>query len=219
MAIAFDIRGLPHPAPPAKEPRPAAKLPAPDDIHARCARRISRHVGRVMGADDELEDLVQEVLVTVLRKVDTVRDPARFDGWVAQITTNSLRIAMRQRRLRRQTLGTFLAHQGDGVIHADFEARYAAERALRLIERLSPNERALLIAQWFTPGTRESVAASIAAKSGCSIATAERRLNRARKRFEKLARRDPVLAARLAETRGRHSEGRQAKRATPISDN
>lgn len=202
MAIAFDIRGLPEARPSLKVVgRSAATLPAPELIHARCARRIGRHIARVMGTDNEHEDLVQEVLVTVLRKLDTLRDPSCFDGWVAQITANTLKITMRQRRLRRQALGTLWAHQGDGLVQTDHEARDAAERATRVIERMSANERALLVAQWFTPGSREAIAASIAEKSGCSIATAQRRLSRARARFEKLARRDPALAHRLGTDR------------------
>jgi hypothetical protein len=64
---------------------------------------------------------------------------------------------------------------------------------------LSESEREILVAQWFAPSTREGFAASLAAKNGCSVATAQRRLSRARARFEKLARRDPVLAPRLAD--------------------
>lgn len=203
MAIAFDIRGLPEARPSLKAVGQSATLPAPEHIHARCARRIGRHIARVMGSDHEHDDLVQEVLMTVLRKLDTLRDPACFDGWVAQITANTLKVTMRQRRLRRQALGSFLEHQGDGLVETDHEARAAAERATRVMERMSSNERALLLAQLFTPGTLAGVAASVAANSGCSIATAQRRLSRARARFEKLAGRDPTLAPRLAHASGK----------------
>ena len=201
MAIAFDIINPPHDRPTLKEASRAAALPAPEHVHARCARKVSRHIGRVMGVDDEHEDLVQEVLMIVLRKLDTVRDPSCFDAWVARVTTNTLRFTIRQRQTRRRALGTFLAQQGDASIQTDVEARYVADRALRVVESMSPNERALLVAQWFAPGTGEAVAASIAAKSGCSALTVQRRMNRARARFEKLARRDPALAQHLAEAR------------------
>ncbi len=169
-------------------------LPAPEHIHARCARKVSRHIGHVMGVDDEHEDLVQEVLITVLRKLDTVREPAAFDAWVAQVTSNALRATIRRRILRRQAVGTFLAQQGDTSIQTDVEAREVADRAKRVMERLPPSERALLVAQWFGSETGNSSAASIAAKSGCSLVTVRRRLRRARARFQKLARQDPALA-------------------------
>ncbi len=154
-----------------------------------------------MGADNDYEDLVQDVLLTVLHKLDTLRDPACFDGWVAQITTNKLRVTMRERSMRRKAIGMFLAHQGDGTVEADLDGRYAADRALRVMDRMSAKERALLVALWFTPGTGAEVAASIAEQTGCSVVTAQRRLSGARARFKRLARRDPVLASRLAEAR------------------
>jgi RNA polymerase sigma-70 factor (ECF subfamily) len=154
-----------------------------------------------MGADYERDDLVQDVLLTVLRKLDTVRDPSCFDAWVAQVTTNTLRLTMRRRSMQRQVVGTLMAHQRHASIQTDVEARYVADRAMRVIERLSPTERALLVAQWFSPRTEEASEA-IAAKSGCSIFTVRRRLRRARARFEKLARRDPALVQRLGELDG-----------------
>lgn len=201
MAIAFDIVRLPQDRPALKEASRAATLPAPEHVYARCARKVHRHIGRVMGADADHEDLVQEVLITVLLKLDTVRDPSCFDAWVAQVTNNTLRFTIRQRQVRRRALGAFLAQQGDGSIQTDVEGRYLADRALRVLESMSPNERELIVAHWFTSGTGDAIAA-IAAKSGCSVFTVRRRFSRARARFEKLARRDPVLAQRLGEARG-----------------
>jgi RNA polymerase sigma-70 factor (ECF subfamily) len=177
-----------------------AVLPAPEHLHARCAQKIGRHIGRVLGSDAEREDLVQEVLMTVFDKLGTVRDPACFDAWVAQVTANTLRHALRQRRLRRQALGVWLERRQD-TIETNVVARDVADRAVRLIERLSPHEGALLVAQWFTPGTADA----IAEQSGCSVFTARRRLKRARARFEKLARRDPALAPLLGLADAAHS--------------
>jgi RNA polymerase sigma-70 factor (ECF subfamily) len=201
MAIAFDI-GFPQQRPVLKEASRSATLPAPEHVHARCARKVHRHIGRVMGFDAEHEDLVQEVLITVLLKLDTVRDPSCFDAWVAQVTNNTLRVTMRQRQVRRRALGAFLVQPRDDSIQTDVEGRYAADRALRVLECMSPKERELLVAHWFTPSTGDTTVASIAAKSGCSVFTMRRRLSRAQARFKKLARRDPVLAQCLREAHG-----------------
>ncbi|HEX6277555.1 MAG TPA: sigma-70 family RNA polymerase sigma factor [Polyangiaceae bacterium] len=168
----------------------SAGPPSPENLHARCARKIGRHIGRVLGPDTEHEDLVQEVLMTVFDKLGTLRNPACFDAWVAQVTVNTLRQKMRQRRLHRQALGVWL-ELGNGTVETNVEARYVADRALRVLERLSPSEGALLVAQWFTPGKADALAAKA---ERCSLSTAQRRLKRARVRFENLARRDPALA-------------------------
>jgi RNA polymerase sigma-70 factor (ECF subfamily) len=162
----------------------------PEDVHARYAPKIGRHVRAVMGSDDEREDLVQEVLVTVLTKIGSVRDPARLDGWVFSVTANILRCVMRRRRLRRNAFGRFLSEQEDPVFQVNFDARVVASRAFDVMERLPRNDRALLTAFWFGTDNEEA----IAARCGRSVITVRRRLSKARARYQRLARRDPALA-------------------------
>jgi RNA polymerase sigma-70 factor (ECF subfamily) len=165
-------------------------LLTPERIHARYARRIRRHIAAVLGPDDEREDLVQEVLITVFKKVDTLRDPACLDGWVAQVTANTLKYVMRRRRLRRHASWEDLPDWQMPLVQSDLQARELASRALDILSRLPRKERALLVAYWFSPASAES----IAEKSGCSVITVRRRLFRAKARFEKLALRDHELA-------------------------
>jgi RNA polymerase sigma-70 factor (ECF subfamily) len=162
----------------------------PEAVHARYAPKIRRHVGAIMGSDHELDDLVQEVLVVVLTKMSSVRDPARLDGWVFQVTANVLRGAIRRRRLRRNAFGRFVTEQQDSVFLVNFDASVVASRAVHVMERLPRNDRALLTAFWFGTDNAEN----IAARCGRSIFTVRRRLNRARARYRKLAQKDPALA-------------------------
>ena len=99
-------------------------------------RRIGRHIRAVMGPDDEHEDIAQEVLITVLRKIGTVRDPACVDAWVAQVTANHLRLVMRQRRLRRQTFCTLSEEPQHPSVQTNVEGREIVSRAMRAMERL-----------------------------------------------------------------------------------
>ena len=168
-------------------------LLTPERIHARYARRIARHIAAVLGPDDEREDLVQDVLITVFRKIDTLRDPACLDGWVAQVTANTLKYVMRRRRLRRHASWEDLPDWQMPLVQSDFHARDLASRALDILSRLPRKERALLVAYWFSPASAES----IAEKSGCSVITVRRRLFKAKARFEKLALRDHELAHRF----------------------
>jgi DNA-directed RNA polymerase specialized sigma24 family protein len=133
------------------------------------------------------------VLVIILRKIDTLRDPACLDGWVARITTNTLRYNVRRRRLRRHASWEALPEHDSPVCQPNFDARQLASRAIQVMNRLPEKERLLLSSYWFTPAT----AGSIAAENGWSIITVQRRLTRARTRFETLVRRDPMLASSL----------------------
>jgi RNA polymerase sigma-70 factor (ECF subfamily) len=162
----------------------------PERLHARYARRIHRHVRAMLGPDDDHDDIVQDVLIIMLRKIGTLRDPAALDGWVAQITSNTLKYVLRRRRLRRHASWDTLPESHSPTSHPNPHARELASRALDLMLRLPAKERTLLSTYWFTPAT----AGSIAAEAGSSIITVRRRLSKARSRFETLALRDPMLA-------------------------
>jgi RNA polymerase sigma-70 factor, ECF subfamily len=164
-----------------------------EGLHRRYARRIDRQVRTLLGPDNEHEDLVQEVLLAVFSRIGTLRDPACIDAWVAQITLNVLRAALRRRRLRRHASWEALPEDQNPTFYVDLDGYQLARRALRLLDRMPPNERALLAAFWLTPTTIRS----IAKEAGCSVITVRRRLFRAQARFERLARLDPALAARL----------------------
>ena len=176
----------------------APSLPTPEHLHARYGTKIGRRIRAALGSDHEGEDLVQEVLITILSKLETVRDPACLDGWVAQVTNNTVRHMIRQRRLRRQLLGEWFEGQGPALFQVNADALDVASQAIGAMHRLSQNDRALLSAHWFTPGTAET----IARETGCSVNTVRRRLTKARSRFHKVARRNPALAQYMAESRG-----------------
>jgi RNA polymerase sigma-70 factor (ECF subfamily) len=161
----------------------------PEIIHARYAARIRRRVHAVLGTDDERDDLVQEVLMTAVRKLGTVRDPTCLDAWVAKVTANTLKYFLRRRRLRRHASFDAIVEAQIPATQPNPDARDLAERVIRVIQRLPERDRALLTTYWFTPET----AKTLAAKAGCSDITLRRRLTRARLRFEKLARQDPAL--------------------------
>lgn len=72
----------------------------------------------------EVDDLVQDVFLMVLKKLDTLRDDAAFGGWLAMIARNR---AMDFHRRKRDTeeLSDDLATQGDS--EADREAANVLE--------------------------------------------------------------------------------------------
>ncbi len=162
----------------------------PEVLHRLYAAKIERRVRATLGRDMDREDLVHEVLITVFKRIGTLRDPACLDRWIDQVTVNTLRYAIRQRRLRRHASWDALPEQQAGFVQPNPDTRDLAARAIGVIERLPPAERALLVNYWFTSLSARELAES----AGCSVVTVARRLFKARNRFEKLARRDPALA-------------------------
>lgn len=69
-------------------------------------RLVRRHLGvvyevawSISGSRDDAEDLVQEAFVAALEKLDALRDPSRFRGWVlAMVRNRGRRLARRESR-------------------------------------------------------------------------------------------------------------------------
>lgn len=187
----------------------------PERLHARYAPRIRRQIRATLGPDDEHEDLVQDVFVIILGRIDTLRDPACLDGWIAKITANTLKYNLRRRRLRRHASYETLPESDSPTSHPNVQARELASRAMDVLRRLPASERKLLSSYWFSSDT----VGSIAAETGRSAVTVQRRLTKARTRFEMLARRDPALASCLdgRRRRGEQTSSPKTARALPLS--
>src|SRR5262249_23976092 len=65
-------------------------------------RRYSRYGAavalRLLGRDDEIDDVVQEVFLQAVRGLERLREPEAVKGWLATVT---VRVAGRKLRLRR----------------------------------------------------------------------------------------------------------------------
>jgi RNA polymerase sigma-70 factor (ECF subfamily) len=191
---ALQVDSAPPPAAPAvsaRKPREVGEISTMATLRERYAPRISRMIFAMLGPDSEREDLIHDILITVFRRIETLRDPGAMDGWVQQVARNALRHTLRQ-RAKRRTEPLELEHDTLIVDH-DVESRELASRAMALLRKLPERERKLLERLWFTPVSLDEMTK----EGGVSRATLRRRLNKARVRFELLVRRDPALAEKF----------------------
>ena len=65
------------------------------------APRIYNLARRMLGNDADAEDVTQDVLLQVVRKLDTFRGEAQFSTWLHRVTVNAA-LAHRQKRANRQ---------------------------------------------------------------------------------------------------------------------
>jgi RNA polymerase sigma-70 factor, ECF subfamily len=119
-----------------------------DTLYERYARIVHGlllvRVGR-----DEVDDLVQDVFLTAWRRLDDLRDPAAFGGWIAMIARNRA-TDFHRRSAAFVELPANLESPGDTSNEADANAALAAIRSLpdayretlilRLVEGLSGPE-------------------------------------------------------------------------------
>jgi len=87
----------------------------------------------------EVEDLVQEVFLTALKKLKTLREPAAFPGWIATIARNRATDLLRN-RASEEEIDEQMADPG-----ADASDRAEARRALAAIQSLPEAYRETLM--------------------------------------------------------------------------
>ena len=95
------------PGPPPNERRLAGEpvtgpVPELGDLFLRYAPYVAKIGFKLLGRDDELDDLVQDVFIEAHRGLAQLRTAEAAKGWLARIT-----VRRAVRRLRRQRLRAF----------------------------------------------------------------------------------------------------------------
>src|SRR5438552_4773749 len=66
------------------------------------APRIYRLARRMLRSDDDAEDVLQDVLLQVVQKLDTFRGDAAFATWLHRVTVNAALAHRRKRSVRNE---------------------------------------------------------------------------------------------------------------------
>lgn len=175
----------------AAQPRP--KLPSQpgvaldiDAVVRAHGPQITRWAARLGGPQQDLEDVVQEVLCVVARRLPELREHAKLRSWLYRITENVVRSQRRRVRWRRWVLGSSddVAEGVTSPYPSPLEAvqrRQAQQKVYRVLDAMSETSRAALI--WFE---LEGLSGpEIAELTGVSVGAVWVRLHRARKQFLK----------------------------------
>lgn len=167
-------------------------------VYDRFSALVNRWVWRLLGADPEHDDIVQQVFVRILRAGPSLRESEKLAGWVHAITVNTVHGELRRRQVRR----FFWRDSPPAMLHGDFvrevEMRDLLVRAKSVIDKLPPGERIAFMLHY----VERHSAPEIAELCGYSLSTAKRRLAGATRRFEAIVAASPELSRvlpRLAE--------------------
>lgn len=159
-------------------------------VYERFSAQVNRWVWRLLGADHEHNDIVQQVFVRILRFGPRLRETDKLTAWVHTITVNTVHGELRRRQVRR----FFLRDNAAAPLHGDFvrevEMRDLLVRAKSVIEKLPPAERIAFMLHY----VERHSAAEIAQICGYSLSTAKRRLAQGSRRFEAIVARSPELS-------------------------
>lgn len=143
-------------------------------VHAICLRRL--------GNPSEALELTQEVFLHVLRRLDQLREPERFAGWLRQV---AVRMAINRgtRRNLPPSVETSVLEGAGEQREAPLDELISRERAHRLweaLERLKPIDREALVAFYIHGHSLIEIADQLCVPVG----TVKRRLHTARKRLK-----------------------------------
>lgn len=180
----------------ASDPRAVAKL---FDLYGQHVERV---LVRTIGRDHELDDMVQDVFLGAYKSGANYQgNDEQLKAWISRIAVFTARGYLRKRRRKwwlRSEAPSELPEVAAG--DSDPHMQEVLRRTYSAMDQLDPDLRIPLALREL-----ESMElAEIAEACDCSVSTIKRRLQRARKAFERIAKKDPLLRDWLLEdeTRG-----------------
>ena len=149
-----------------------------DELFKEHAAYVARLAYRMMGRDVEIDDVVQDVFVLLLRHIGRIRQPGAVRAWLATTT-----VRLTRRRLRGKSLRLLLG-LGDDVGLAEVrdggsspEERVAFRAVHAALEGVGVNARIA----WTLRYLEEERIEDVARLCGCSKRTAKRWIARAQR--------------------------------------
>ena len=143
-------------------------------VHAICLRRL--------GNPSEALELTQEVFLHVMNRLDQLREPERFAGWLRQVAAR-MAINRATRRVPLPSVDSEILESAGEHRHDPLDELIARERATQLwgaLDRLKSLDRETLVAFYIQGQSLVEMAAGFDAPVG----TIKRRLHTARKRLK-----------------------------------
>jgi RNA polymerase sigma-70 factor (ECF subfamily) len=169
----------------------AGRAGAAEEIVRRCGADVERLLYRVLGPDPEIEELCHEVFIAAFFSLDQLREPPALRSWLLSIAVRKARRLIARRRrwsFIRSVPPSDLPEQEATTSSADVSD--ALRSTYRILARLAVDDR-IAFALRYVDGMELT---AVAQATDVSLATAKRRILRARQRFVQLARKNELLA-------------------------
>jgi len=171
-------------------------------FYDRFQKGVNRLVWRLLGADAEHDDLVQQVFLIAFQRIAHVREPEKLPAWVHSVAVNVVRDELRKRRVRKLFLKDRTpAEMYPSLVH-DVEVRDFLLRAKRVLDTMPASQRIVFLLHVLEGKDLPEVSELCRH----SLATAKRRLARANRRFAAVLAHDPDLQRLLARASDKQRE-------------
>jgi RNA polymerase sigma factor (sigma-70 family) len=151
---------------------------------------IARLVHRLLGWPSEVDDVVQDVFVDVLRNLHRFDGRSSFATWLTRIAINRCRSHQRKQWIQLKFLRRLPLPVGEdrGEDAADqLETQETAKQVHAAIRQLKPTDREIIVLRYLEEHSPEEIAKML----GVTRSTVDVRLLRAKQRLEKIVK--PLL--------------------------
>lgn len=153
------------------------------EIYQQHQVQVRGHLHRMLGADSEIDDLVQTVFSRAFAAIDSFEGKAAISTWLYRIAANTTHNLMRQRFRRarmQQALRWFEVGRGADRVQASKVG--ARDEVQRILEHLHPDLRQVFVLYHYEGLTLQEIAEILERP----LSTVGDRLTRARKRLQTL---------------------------------
>ncbi|RHR04832.1 sigma-70 family RNA polymerase sigma factor, partial [Pseudoflavonifractor sp. AF19-9AC] len=159
---------------------------AQDALVRKAQNRVYYHCKKMLNKEEDAQDAVQDVLITMITSLDKLREPAAFWGWVNGITANRCRHLLSAPHKEWQIPED---EEGNSMLDAmeNLDETLVPEKALDneetrrmilgLVDGLSPEQRMCVLFYYYDEMSVKDIAQAMDTSEG----TVKSRLNYARK--------------------------------------
>jgi RNA polymerase sigma-70 factor (ECF subfamily) len=140
-----------------------------DVLYLRYVRYLAGVVYRLLGVDDEIDDVLQESFVDAVEGIDTLEDSSRLRGWLVTIAVRRVNRVLSSRRRHRNIASGF-------ALVAPKSHPAASDRSLLELQHALDALPPKLRVPWILSRVEQLELADVASGCSISLATAKRRI-------------------------------------------
>lgn len=151
-------------------------------------KKVHASAWRKIGDFHIAEEITQDVFLQVYRKLHTLKDPKKFDGWIYVITNNRCLNWIERNKTLFQSIedlsaeqieeSTLNQYESEQLI--EYETEYRSKVVKRLLDTLPESERTIMILIYFGKLSAKEISKTL----GVSLNTIKSRIRRARIRLK-----------------------------------
>ncbi len=162
------------------------------ELYERFGGLVNRLIWRILGTDDEHEDVVQNTFLSIIAASKKLHKPTSLKDWVIGISVRTALKELRRRKYRNKfTPRADLDALAPALTGVTDDGKFLVNAFYRVLRQLSPEMQVFIVLRRLEQQTNEEVAASL----GLSVRTAKRRIAESQRRFVEKAANDPFLGS------------------------